>query len=397
MNSKDDAHNTFVEKATKSIASKANDMKANDYRRLAVDAIGNFYMNEFAHAEIYSPKAKQMIEDKRLASLRSEPAVEETEAEVSTITGMTKTPIYKAFGLTRSKTTRNGAGEELEVDVMPKGHDYQYMTGKVDGNYVWDVDLLKIIMMSSQENLNMYVWGHAGVGKSTCIEQFCASSNRPYVRIQHTGSTEESHIVGQMLANEKGTYFSPGPLAMAMRNGWVYIADEYDFAFPQVIAVYQPVLEGKALYIKEADEEWRVVEPHPNFRFFATGNTNGAGDETGLYQGTNMQNAASYERFAVVLELKFMDVRKETKLVSQKVGIDKELVAPIIQFVTKIREAYDMGKITYTAGQRVTINIAKIYVLRGRYMDGANLSFINRLPESDRNVATEIAKRIFAS
>lgn len=69
-----------------------------------------------------------------------------------------------------------------------------------------------------------------------------------------------------------------------MKHGWVYLADEYDFAFPQILGVYQPVLEGEALVIKEATPEWRRITPHERFAFIGTGNTNGSGDETGLYQ-----------------------------------------------------------------------------------------------------------------
>ena len=84
------------------------------------------------------------------------------------------------------------------------------------------------------------------------------------------------------------TVFELGPLPYAMKHGMVYCADEYDFAEPAVLSIYQSVLEGKPLIIKEADLENRVIKPHPNFRFCATGNTNGAGDSFGLYQGTRI-------------------------------------------------------------------------------------------------------------
>ncbi|BBI61791.1 hypothetical protein HSBAA_30970 [Vreelandella sulfidaeris] len=186
-------------------------------------------------------------------------------------------------------------------------HDAQDMVPEVDEEFIWMPELLRDCIAALDHNIPAMFWGHAGTGKSTAWEQYAAYTNRPFIRIQHTANTEEAHIIGQMLANESGTYFEPGPLAMAMRFGWVYLADEYDFAFPQVLGVYQPVLEGKPLIIKEAPHDWRRVDPHPQFRFVATGNTNGAGDETGLYQGTNLQNAANYSRFGIVTKTSYMD------------------------------------------------------------------------------------------
>ena len=132
------------------------------------------------------------------------------------------------------------------------------------------------------------------------------------IRAQHTASTEESQIVGQILAKNGSTYFEPGLLSLAMRLGWVYLADEYDFAYPQILGIYQPVLEGEALTLKEATPEWRTVKPHAKFAFIGTGNTNGSGDETGLYQGTNIQNAANFSRFGIVAESQYMKRRKST-------------------------------------------------------------------------------------
>jgi cobaltochelatase CobS len=163
-----------------------------------------------------------------------------------------------------------------------------------------DIELLKDVLMMIEMRIPGYLWGHAGTGKSTLPTQLCARLNRPIIRAQHTASTEESHICGQILVRSGATYFEPGLLASAMRNGWVYLADEYDFAFPQILGVYQPVLEGEPLIIKEATPEWRYVEPHKRFAFIGTGNTNGSGDETGLYQGTNIQNAANFSRFGIV-------------------------------------------------------------------------------------------------
>lgn len=288
----------------------------------------------------------------------------------------------------------NGRGNPINVTVLTE-HEYQSYVEPVDETYIWDTERAKDIGMALEENIPAMFWGHAGTGKSTLVEQACALTNRPLIRVQHTANTEESHIVGQTLANEKGTYFEPGVLALAMRNGWVYLADEYDFAFPQVLGVYQPILEGKALIIKEAPPEWRRVEPHKNFRFVATGNTNGAGDETGLYQGTNVQNAANYSRFGICEKVDYMDEELEVKLLSQKAQALEEDVKLVVKFARDIRRSYDSGDINSTIGHREMLYACKVGILRGNYAEGIKKAFISKLPESSTELANQLLQRSF--
>jgi len=267
----------------------------------------------------------------------------------------------------------------------------------VDDRYVFDVDVLKTLLMGMVMKIPTYLWGHAGTGKSTIFEQMYARLHRPIIRIQHTGSTEEAHILGQMAADpERGTFFSPGPLPLAMKYGWGYLADEYDFSFPQVLAVYQAVLEGKPLIIKDApaDSEWRVVHPHPNFHFMATGNTNGSGDDSGLYLGTNIQNAANFERFGIVLQMKYMPAKQEAAVVSSQGNIAMPDAERLVRFANLVREAFDAKKIGATLGPRVLINAARIGVARASFMTGLQLSFLNRLTPVDKETCAQIAARV---
>lgn len=289
---------------------------------------------------------------------------------------------------------KNSRGDKIQISVMDE-HEHQAHVEPFDPDYLWNVERAKDIGIALEENIPAMFWGHAGTGKSTLVEQACALTNRPMIRVQHTANTEESHIIGQTLANEKGTYFEPGVLALAMKHGWVYLADEYDFAFPQVLGVYQPVLEGKALIIKEAPPEWRRIEPHPNFRFVATGNTNGAGDETGLYQGTNVQNAANYSRFGICEKVDYMDAEMETKLLAGKAKAMEEDAALVVKFASEMRKAYEAGDINNTIGPREMLYACKVGILRGDFKEGVKKSYISKLPESSVEFANQILQRVF--
>lgn len=353
------------------------------------------YQTAFPDAPILSDLAKQKIAEqaaaKAAASVEAMPAAKPL---VKTF-GAGRKALHEVFALGDIKGARNARNEGIPVSVLnPEGEDAE-MVPDIDPNYVYEIDSLKNALMAIELDIPLYAWGHAGTGKTTLIEQICARTLRPMLRVQHTVNTEESHIVGQWTARGGETIFELGPLAMAMKHGWVYLADEYDFALPSVLAVYQPVLEGKALVIKEADHANRIIRPHPNFRFVATGNTNGSGDETGLYQGTSIQNAANYDRFHMVLEIKYMDAKLETQILVKQAKIEKPDADKLVDFANRVRESYDGNKISSPISPRTLIAAAQIGLRKGSYRAGISLSFANKLSRVDREVVDGLAQRIF--
>lgn len=302
----------------------------------------------------------------------------------------------KVFDLGSVKAALNKRNEPIMIEVLGEaGDDLRAFLADVDPNYIFNIDLLKKVMMAVTLRKPMLLWGKHGTGKTTMVEQYAARTKRPYLRIQHTASTEESHVLGQYVLRDGATVFEPGPLAIAMRYGLVYMADEYDFAMPNVTAVYQPVLEGKQLIIKEAPPEWRVVRPHPNFRFFATGNTNGAGDETGLYQGTQIQNAANYSRFALTVEVEYMPEKQEIAVVAAQGGIHADDAEKLVKVARNVRDAYTRGEIGVTVSPRELINAAQLgRTMGGEWREGLNLAYLNRLGTVDRKAVSDMAQRI---
>lgn len=356
------------------------------------------YQEKFPDAPILSALARQKIEEAERDKRQTERLATESEVAAELAARPIAKPFGEVFNLGKGAATKRADGSPIMIDVMPST-EWDMMIPAVDNNYIFNVDILKTLLLGFHLAKPVYLWGHAGVGKTTILEQICARTHRPMIRVQHTGSMEESHIVGQMVASpERGTEYSPGPLALAMKYGWTYLADEYDFAFPQVLSVYQAILEGKPLIIKDApsDSEWRVVVPHPNFRFVATGNTNGSGDDTGLYQGTNIQNAANYERFFIVEQMPYMDKKQEAAVVAAQANVNMEDAQRLVAFAGLVREAFDNKKISATIGPRVLINAAINSYAKMSAIKGISLSFLNRLTPNDRQICMELAKRVLA-
>lgn len=338
------------------------------------------YQEKYPGQPVLSDYANRKIEEVRNKKI----------VEMTTL----KKPLHEVFGFDKTPSVLNGRGGDIPITVLSACEDPE-MVPEPDKNHVYDIESLKNSLMSLEMNIPLYIYGHAGTGKTTLIENICAKTGRPMLRVQHTGNTEESHILGQWTAVGGATKFELGPLPLAMKRGWVYLADEYDFAMPSVLAVYQPILEGKSLVIKEADAANRFIKPHPNFRFVATGNTNGSGDETGLYQGTAIQNAANYDRFGICLQMNYMAADVETAILMNQSGIKEKDAGNIVDFANRVRESYDGSKISSTISPRTLINVARLGRARGDFRAGITLSFANKLTRVDRQVVDSIAQRIF--
>jgi cobaltochelatase CobS len=364
------------------------------------------YKTRFPNAPLLSEAGKAHLETVRAkaaarASAAAPPVAMTGALAVASVTSLVpngsvvKKPLHEVFELGKVKAALNAEGGAINVSTIFGADESIVPVPEIDEGYVYDIEVLKNVLLGLELNIPTYVWGHAGTGKTTCEEQVCARTGRPFLRVQHTVNTEESHILGQWIVKDGHTVFELGPLPLAMKHGLVYCADEYDFALASVLSVYQPVLEGKSLVIKEADLENRVIKPHPNFRFMATGNTNGSGDETGLYQGTNIQNAANYDRFGIVVQMLYMKPAMEAKILQNQARIVKEDAEKLVEFATMVRDAFSSGKVGATISPRALIYAGKIGARRASFRTGLALAFTNKLSKIDRETVDGLAQRVF--
>jgi cobaltochelatase CobS len=346
------------------------------------------YQTTYPDAPLLSPYAMAVIEIAAKAKAEAAPI-----PELSAV----KRPFHEVFDFGSMKEALSTRGTPIQIDVF-EGLDLEHQAylQVIDENYVFPVEETKDVLIGWTINKPVYIWGFHGTGKTTLLEQVSARTKRPFLRVQHTVNTEESQIVGQYVYRNKETRWQPGPLQEAMRLGLVYCADEYDRGVPNVLSVYQPVLEGKSLIIKEAPPEFRVTAPHRDFRFVATGNTNGCGDETGLYQGTLMQDAANYSRFGLTIELGYMPAPMEIKVVCNQAKIREADAGKLRSFAEEVRTAYANGKIGSTISPRELINAASIARVRGSdWRGGLKRAWSNRLSRIDREVVDKFSQRIF--
>lgn len=371
------------------------------------------YKQEFPEAPILSPFAVQYLEKARQnrAAKPAQPAqpvqqegvlqanLQESQPHSVTANFESGTEhMHTLFEFGDVPAAKSATGAPIPVKVM-RNHSPEHMPYlvDVDRDYVFNIELVKKILVGLTLNKPILLWGMHGTGKTTAIQQVCARTGRPVMRVQHTINMQESDVLGQWVVRNGQTEFQLGPLPTAMLFGWTYIADEYDFAMPSVTSVYQPVLEGQPLIIKDAPAHLRKITPHEDFRFVATGNTNGCGDETGLYQGTLMQNAANYSRFGVTEEVHYMEPEMEAAILRAKAGTPAKSAKQIVEFANKVRDAFRDGKIGMTISPREMITAAQLGLAFGaKWRTGLELAFSNRLPRTDKKAVEEMMQRIFA-
>lgn len=342
------------------------------------------YQKTYPFSPVLSERAQERI---ALKAAESGKVVKVSVSDVDV--DFERKPLHEVFGFGSVQAAMSSSGKPIMIQQFKNA--MHPLVPERDLGYIFNIGLTKDVLMAVEQNIPGYFWGHMGVGKSTIVEQVCAFTNRPMIRVQHTANMEEADIEGRWVVRNGEMIFELGPLAEAMENGYLFLADEYDFASPMILSMYQAVLEGKPLFIKAAN---RKITPHKNFRILATGNTNGTGDESGLYQGTQQQNAANYERFGIVQKVEYMPQDQEIGILVAKAGIARQHAEKLVQFATMMRASFDRNDVSFPMSPRSALNSARIGKMRNCFTTGIKLAYINRLPKTSAEVATAALSRI---
>lgn len=190
-----------------------------------------------------------------------------------------------------------------------------------------------------------FITGLSGCGKTSTVIQVCAELERELFRVNITPETEEDDLIGGFRLVNGETVWVYGPVIEAMKRGAVLLLDEVDLASPRIMCL-QPVLEGKAIYIKKINE---TVKPAPGFTVFATANTKGQGDDTGKFIGANVMNEAMLDRFSATLEQEYPPAKTEERILIKAMTSlavsDDQFAERLVTWANAIRSAYVEGAI----------------------------------------------------
>lgn len=252
--------------------------------------------------------------------------------------------------------------------------------------------------------------GPTGSGKSSIVEQTCARLAWPCITVSAHSRMEMPELTGYNLpytdpvSGDLNTKFVDGPLTKAMREGFVFVLDEYDTLDPAVTVGLHAVMEGRPLVIAENNGE--VIHPHANFRFVACGNTAGQSDESGVYAATMQQNLASLDRFRV-FEVPYLDSADEVSTIVDAIpGIPSEIVEKMVKVANSIRlqhQGHGGSYLSVTMSTRTLLRWARIafgYTMSGQENPlkvALQESLLNRCDRVQKVAIDKIAASVFGT
>ena len=290
-----------------------------------------------------------------------------------------------------------GIESDMEVDAFSERTEY---VPEIDKTYKFDKETTLAVLSGFAFNKRVLVQGYHGTGKSTHIEQIAARLNWPCIRINLDSHVSRIDLIGKdsivLKDNKQVTEFQEGILPWAFQNNVALVFDEYDAGRPDVMFVIQRVLEteGKLTLLDQS----KVLTPHPFFRIFATANTVGLGDTSGIYHGTNQINQGQMDRWNIVAKLNYLDEEKEIEIISKKISAnseEKKLIKSMVQMANLTRKGFEQKDISIVMSPRTVIMWAENYKLINNVQSSLAMTFLNKCDESEIDIYKEYFQRTF--
>ena len=292
-----------------------------------------------------------------------------------------------------------GFESDMEVSAFSKKSEY---VPKIDADYKFDKDTTLSILAGFSFNKRVLIQGYHGTGKSTHIEQIAARLNWPCVRVNLDSHISRIDLIGKdsivLKDGKQVTEFKEGILPWAIQNPVALVFDEYDAGRPDVMFVIQRVLESEGNFTLL--DKNKVLEQHDFFRIFATTNTVGLGDTTGLYHGTQQINQGQMDRWNIVTTLNYLPFEKELEIVlaknknfNNKDG--KEVLSNMIKVADLTRKGFINGDISTVMSPRTVLHLAENTEIFKDKRYAFRTTFLNKCDDLEKKIISEYYQRCF--
>jgi cobaltochelatase CobS len=293
-----------------------------------------------------------------------------------------------------------GIDSDLEVPAYSKADEH---VPDVDPDYLFNKDVTLAILAGFKHNRRVMIQGYHGTGKSTHIEQTAARLNWPCIRVNLDSHISRIDLIGKdaivLKDGMQVTEFREGILPYALQTNTALVFDEYDAGRPDVMFVIQRVLEvsGKLTLLDQS----KVIRPHPAFRLFATTNTIGLGDTSGLYHGTQQINQGQMDRWSIVATLNYLPHDDEARIVLSKVKsfgkseAKRKLGSNMVRVADLTRNAFINGDLSTVMSPRTVIMWAENAEIFNDIGFAFRLTFLNKCDELERPMVAEFYQRCF--
>jgi cobaltochelatase CobS len=292
-----------------------------------------------------------------------------------------------------------GFESDMQAGAFSKKNEY---VPKIDADYKFDKDTTLAILAGFSFNKRVLIQGYHGTGKSTHIEQVAARLNWPCVRVNLDSHISRIDLIGKdaivLKDGKQITEFKEGILPWSIQNPVALVFDEYDAGRPDVMFVIQRILESDGNFTLL--DKNKVLEQHDFFRIFATTNTVGLGDTTGLYHGTQQINQGQMDRWNIVSTLNYLPFEKEFEIVlaknkdlNNKEG--KELLSNMIKVADLTRKGFVNGDISTVMSPRTVLHWAENTSIFKDQGYAFRITFLNKCDELEKKIISEYYQRCF--
>jgi len=292
-----------------------------------------------------------------------------------------------------------GIDTKMEINAFSKKNEF---VPKIDQDYKFDRDTTLAILSGFAFNKRVLIQGYHGTGKSTHIEQVAARLNWPCVRVNLDSHVSRIDLIGKdaivLKDGKQVTEFKEGVLPWSIQNPVALVFDEYDAGRPDVMFVIQRVLESEGNFTLL--DKNKVISQHDYFRMFATTNTIGLGDTTGLYHGTQQINQGQMDRWNIVTTLNYLPFEKELEIVltknknyNSKDG--KEKISNMIKVADLTRKGFINGDISTVMSPRTVLHWAENTEIFKDLGYAFRLTFLNKCDETEKKIISEYYQRCF--
>jgi cobaltochelatase CobS len=292
-----------------------------------------------------------------------------------------------------------GIDTDMEVDGFSKRNE---LVPTLDPDYVFDAPTTLAILNGFSHSKKVIVHGNFGTGKSTHITQIAARLNWPCIRINLDSHISRIDLIGKdaivLKDGKQVTEFKEGILPWAFQNPVALVFDEYDAGRPDVMFVLQRILESDGSFTLL--DKNKVVKQNKYFRLFATSNTIGLGDTSGLYSGTNILNQAQLDRWEIVTSLNYLSLEKEMKIILAKNkklnnAKGKEKVANMIKVASLTRKGFTAGDISTVMSPRTVLNWCSNADIFKDTGIAFRVTYLNKCDDSEKKTIAEYYQRCF--
>jgi cobaltochelatase CobS len=299
-------------------------------------------------------------------------------------------------------SVRQVFGFETDMEVPAYAQPSEHVPD-IDPDYLFNREVTLAILAGFKHNRRVMVQGYHGTGKSTHIEQVAARLNWPCIRVNLDSHVSRIDLIGKdaivLKDGKQVTEFREGILPYCLRTNTALVFDEYDAGRPDVMFVIQRVLEvsGKLTLLDQST----VIKPHPAFRLFATTNTIGLGDTSGLYHGTQQINQGQMDRWSIVTTLNYLPHDDEVRIVLSKVKsfakteAKRKQISAMVRVADMTRSAFINGDLSTVMSPRTVITWAENADIFGDIGFAFRLTFLNKCDELERPLVAEFYQRAF--